>query len=113
MEITELVRLCHEQAEISGFYNPPRTFGEDIALIHSEASEALEEHRNGNAPTLLYNSVSGNRVEKPEGIPIELADIVIRVAQVCGYYGIDLDFAIQRKMHYNSQRPYRHGGKTL
>jgi hypothetical protein len=28
--------------------------GEDIALIHSEASEALEDHREGRSPTEVW-----------------------------------------------------------
>jgi NTP pyrophosphatase (non-canonical NTP hydrolase) len=48
---------------------------------------------------------------KPEGIPTELADIIIRTLHVAAYYGIDIAGAIADKMVYNSQRPYRHGGK--
>jgi hypothetical protein len=52
-------------------------------------------------------------IDKPEGIPSELADIVIRVMDICGYYGIDLEAAITEKMEYNRNRPIRHGGKKL
>ena len=48
---------------------------------------------------------------KPEGIPIELADVIIRVLDYCGYAGIDIDAAISQKHEYNRTRPYRHGGK--
>lgn len=48
---------------------------------------------------------------KPEGIPIELADVIIRVLDYCGYAGIDIDAAISQKHEYNKTRPYRHGGK--
>ncbi|OHE41493.1 MAG: hypothetical protein A2Y16_05485 [Tenericutes bacterium GWF2_57_13] len=52
-------------------------------------------------------------ITKPEGIPSELADIVIRVMDICGYHGIDLEAAIAEKMEYNRTRPMRHGGKKL
>jgi len=44
-------------------------------------------------------------------LPSELADIVIRVYDLAGALGIDLDAAIEVKHQYNVGRPYRHGGK--
>lgn len=41
----------------------------------------------------------------------ELADVIIRVLDYCGYAGIDIDAAISQKHEYNRTRPYRHGGK--
>lgn len=46
---------------------------------------------------------------KPEGIAVELADAVIRIADLCGALGIDLEEVIAKKMGYNESRPYRHG----
>lgn len=103
-----LVREAHQNAIDKGVYEEPITFGELIALVHSELSEALEEHRNGRGFRGFY--FEG---EKPCGIPIELADAVIRIFDACGYYGIDLEDAIQMKMSYNATRPKRHGGKRL
>lgn len=48
---------------------------------------------------------------KPEGIPSELADIIIRVLDICGYHRIDIAAAIADKMAYNETRSHRHGGK--
>lgn len=52
-------------------------------------------------------------IAKPCGIPIELADIVIRVAHFAKKHNIDLVEAIQIKADYNRTRPHRHGGKAL
>ena len=38
-----------------------------------------------------------------------LADAVIRIADLCGYLGIDLDTVISEKMAYNETRPFKHG----
>jgi NTP pyrophosphatase (non-canonical NTP hydrolase) len=48
---------------------------------------------------------------KPEGIPSELADVIIRVLDMCGALGIDIAAALADKMAFNETRPYRHGGK--
>ena len=49
---------------------------------------------------------------KPEGVPSELADIVIRALAAADAWGIDLQSAIEEKLAYNQTRGYRHGGKT-
>lgn len=48
---------------------------------------------------------------KPEGIPSELADILIRVLDVAAYHQMDIARAVADKMAYNETRPMRHGGK--
>lgn len=99
------------------------SIGEDIALMHSELSEALEDHRRGRKPDEMYYEVktphgigiapdpeSGG---KPCGIPSELADVMIRIFHFCGKHKIDIGKAVVEKMAYNSTRPFKHGGKTL
>ena len=124
MEINEMVKKAHENAVNHGFWNPPLDFGTAIALIHSELSEALEEEREGR-PLVWYkcNEAEGvstcapqdetdcckYRSRKPEGVAVELADAVIRIADLCGHLGIDLDAVIREKMAYNEGRPYKHG----
>jgi NTP pyrophosphatase (non-canonical NTP hydrolase) len=50
---------------------------------------------------------------KPEGVPTEMADVVIRVMDFCAEHGIDLAGEILAKMEYNEGRPFQHGGKHL
>ncbi|MGG1601268.1 hypothetical protein [Paenibacillus naphthalenovorans] len=106
--IGELVNEAHQNAIDKGWYEEPRTFGEMIALMHSELSEALEDHRNGRGLREIYYEG-----DKPCGIPIELADVCIRIFDACGHLSIDLESAIREKMAYNATRPRRHGGKVL
>lgn len=82
------------------------SFGERIALIHSELSEALECYRNDEPSYYLKDG-------KPEGIAAELADAVIRILDTCEASDIDLNTAIEDKMAYNKTRPFKHGGKKL
>ena len=49
---------------------------------------------------------------KPEGFPVELADAVIRIADLFGFLGVDMAGIIRLKMQYNATRPYRHGNKA-
>lgn len=107
--ITELVERASKQAEHAGFHDEditnPTVFASKLALIHSEVSEALEEVRAGQPLTRVYQSDAG----KPEGVPTELADIVIRVADLAGWLGIDLEDVIRKKLAYNATRAHKHG----
>ena len=108
MDIEHLVNESWSTAESHGWHAEPRSFGDCIALCHSELSEALEEFRTGSDPAAV-SYVN----DKPEGVAVELADVIVRIADMCGVYGIDLDNALRVKMEYNRGRPYRHGGKRL
>lgn len=111
----------HQCAISKGWWDmdTSRNFGDLIALIHTELSEAYEEYRDGRLPDERYydnercvTDPIGTRLPKPEGIPSELADVMIRLFDVCGYYGIDIQAALLEKHTYNLCRPYRHGGKV-
>ena len=134
--INELAKEIHENAVKHGWWDEKRGFPEVLALIHSEVSEALEEYRNGRGAAEIYytnskckesggvcvadaadecpndpHSCGAFEKGKPEGIPIELADVIIRILDYCGYAGIDIEAEIRQKHEYNKSRPYRHGGK--
>jgi len=129
MKIKEMQKEVHENAKAHGWWDEERTFGELVALCHSELSEALEEFRKNKLPSEVYTKCKMDEIKavgsagcgvckycpanKPEGIPIELADVVIRVMDLCGHYGIDLESAILKKHEYNKGRPYKHGGKVI
>ena len=49
------------------------------------------------------------RKQNRHGVAVELADAVIRIADMCGHLGIDLDAVIEEKMADNADRPYKHG----
>lgn len=110
--IRELMILCYERANASGWHDKEITFSDAIALMHSELSEAYEEYRKNRGLNETYNQLEfTDEPLKPEGIPIELADLAIRLFHYCEYFKIDLVSAIIEKMKYNTTRPYRHGNK--
>lgn len=94
-------------AEAKGWHDQERTFGEEVSLMHSELSEALESYRERG--DVVYTVDQG----KPEGIGIELADLVIRVLDFCAKENIDLETLLKIKCNYNLGREYRHGDKLL
>ena len=119
MTINELVQVSHDIALEHGWWSDrqepyrsiadEKAFPEKLMLVVSECSEALEDFRNSRPLEFVIPGENG----KPTGIPIELADIVIRVADMAGRYGIDLAHAIALKTEYNRTRPFKHGGKRL
>lgn len=120
--------------------DPSRNFGELMALIHSEVSEALEAYRDGDDITDiayeypdLYEVVndSGETVRivgaqedstlqtedgeiilgKPVGVASELADVIIRILDAAEGLNIPVAQALIEKHQYNQTRSYRHGQK--
>jgi NTP pyrophosphatase (non-canonical NTP hydrolase) len=79
---------------------------EQLALIHSEVSEALECYR---VDDMEPRSKDG----KPEGFGSELADVVIRTLNLAAALGIDLEAEVKAKSEFNETRPFRHGGKVV
>jgi len=104
--ITYATHECHAVASDKGWWDEPRLAPECFMLMVSEIAEALEEYRNNKGD--YYIGEKG----KPEGIGVELADLLIRVFDYCGKFNIDIGKIIIEKMKYNETRPYRHGNKV-
>ena len=111
MNLRELVKRSFQQSKDAGFHDKDEDdhVAIKLALVHSEVSEALEAYRDPNEPAFFWRGEG----DKPEGIAAELADVVIRVADLCGMLDIDLDYAVKAKLDYNRTRPYRHGGRKI
>ena len=110
-QINDLCREAHETAKKKGWHEKEVTVSDFISNTHGEISEAFEQYRKGLPVTTVY--YSGEEKKKPEGVPIELADVIIRIADFCGLHGIDLEAAIKTKMAFNKTRSHRHGGKIV
>lgn len=111
MNLNDYSKENHDIAKSKGWWENERNFPEQLCLMHSELSEILEEYRKGKNMTEIIFMPNEEGNSKPEGIPIEFADLLIRVFDTCGKYNINLEKAIEIKMEYNKKRPYRHGNK--
>lgn len=109
MSLTELSNEIHNNAVAHGWWDEKRSFGDIVALCHSELSEALEEYRNGKE-MMYYNP---EHPDKPEGMAVEMIDCMIRILDWCGEVGIDVDEIVKIKNDFNKTRPYKHGGKVM
>lgn len=109
--LNELGRRIHEDSIRHGWWQPDmpplEVFGEKIALVHSELSEALTEWRDWK-PSIYFKV---GKPDKPEGVGAELADAMIRLLDLTAALDIDIDHILQLKVDYNGTRSHRHGGK--
>jgi len=109
-----LAEAASRQATNLGWYDneTERGFPEEVALFHSEISEALEEYRKGKGfNEFYYSNEEGKPPNKPEGIPAEMGDVLIRMGDTAGKRAIDWAEGVIQKLRYNPKRGYRHGGK--
>ena len=94
--------LAHETATDAGWYTDPKTgqpidrnFGEVVALMHSELSEALEADRKG---------LMDDKLPHRDGREVELADCIIRILDTAAALGLDVPGAIIEKNRFNRTR---------
>ena len=96
------MRLAHKTATDAGWYKNvetgediARNFGEVVALMHSELSEALEADR---------KSLKDDKLPHRDGREVEFADCIIRILDTAAAMGLDVAGALIEKNRYNKTR---------
>jgi NTP pyrophosphatase (non-canonical NTP hydrolase) len=119
--INNLAKEIHKNNVSKGFYEDKKNIGEMLCLIHSEVSEALEADRKNKYTTGTIQTINNFVLDEmfvtdfqigvKDTFEDELADVVIRVLDLCAFKGIDIESHIEAKMRYNAMREYKHGKK--
>jgi NTP pyrophosphatase (non-canonical NTP hydrolase) len=104
--LSELQIICHDRAVEAGWWNDIDT-GEDLVdnrhvimekfmLAVTEVAEAVEGYRKG----LMDDHLPHRPMAE-----VEIADTIIRLLDLSGALGYDVEGAISEKMEYNRSRP--------
>lgn len=107
--VNSLVSHAHGASSAAGWWVDPETgadlstlpffpyvVGTKLMLMVSELSEAMEGHRKG---------LMDDKLPHRPMIEVELADAVLRIADLAGKLGCDLGGALVEKMAFNAVRP--------
>lgn len=135
--LNELSKHVHENAKDKGFYDMTESIltrmryhdyftdqeikavkdafiAQRLMLTVSELGEAMEANRTGkNSPSLDFEFDSKEFKEKvKDSFNDEISDSIIRLADLAGWLGIDLDKHVEFKHRFNTERERMHGGKA-
>jgi hypothetical protein len=98
--LNSLAKHCHERNQ-HWWHDPvtgerlDRNKDEMLMLMVSEIAECMEGER---------KSLMDSHLPHRKSAEVELADLIIRLADYAGAYGFDLDGAVAEKLAYNATR---------
>ena len=126
--LNQLRDEIHANAKEKGFYDNPREVGTLLMLVVTEVAEALEADRTGDfcdfskyeecKKEMDVGIRTSEEIEKyafekyiKNTFEDELADVIIRTLDICGYLNIDIERSVLAKMKYNKTREKMHSKK--
>lgn len=119
IKLNEACKAQHEAVLAKGFEH--QNVATNLMLITSELGEALEADRknrhadletfekvfDNNAPVVFKKACFESFIK--DTFEDEIADAFLRLMDLCGEYGIDIERHICMKAQYNQLRPTKHG----
>ena len=123
-DLNKLAKEIYEGNKLRGFDVSKENIGQTLMLVVSELAEALEADRKGKHADLvayekrLEDINNGRRKFKgphmftediKDTFEDEIADSIIRLFDLCGGFGIDIEKHIDLKLQYNATREFMHG----
>ena|SRR5690348_15207985 len=122
--LNDLAQAIYQRNIEKGFYEKEKNIGEMLCFIHSEVSEALEADRNRSYCKMSQSEknvlfgwtrdedfVNDYKLKVKGTFEEEMADILIRVLDMCAFKGIDIVAHVSAKIRYNQSREKYHGKK--
>ena len=101
MNLTELSKQIRFDNASQGFDPTEGGIDRYLLLAISEICEAQEELRDGRGVNEVYYQLTGNPNEvdveypkKPCGFPVEIADAIIRLLDICGKFDVEVNIEV-------------------
>ena len=116
MNINELAKEVHENAVNHGWWEKPPSLTEALCLIYGTCALSPDDCDFAlTCENVGHPDAGGEKAGacKPEGIAVELADVILRTLDLMAALGVDVDAVVMAKHRYNLGREYRHGGKRI
>lgn len=100
MDINEIAKDVYEfELRRDEWVPGASSVAERCALIAEEVSEVYKDYRNGAAKDQIWHD---GPLRKPQGIPVELADVILRaMATMRGFGVVDVEAVLNEKMAWN------------
>lgn len=95
-------KQIHDNALAKGFWAPHlQDFLGKLMLVVSELGETAEAYR--------HDDPKSEKIPTHSQMEEEIADAIIRLMDMAGYFRLDIAGAIMQKLKYNADRPHLHG----